>query len=1264
MAIRANARRLLSEFKVEGAGYAAFGASLGLIFGAWDGPGKADERPKSLVGEAGERPSVAAVREMAMRHPRELGVLRQLLLTTPAIFLGLRLGKRGREIGASPASMGLSVVALLWCPMLLYLYGGYPVLVPPSPLPCQTSLTGELHVRQGTAATAVALYGCPGHDIWHLVYPCAARLLLLPDLLVLVVFLWLRVEEGYVKGLGVLRMAPSFRRAGAGSQETLLQDSVNAPMTLRFRSISAPLQTKCIQLLCRLPAKDNVVQDANDQSVQEAYFRNEENTIDRRDPGSKSTIATDFERLPLSKKAISAARLVRAGDGHVDTASWVAILSDLIRCAPQMSPVLAVSLGSGVAKLGLTSKGRARDGWKEVITLKIGLFAAIATQLTKDARQLRPQDIARAISGLANSQSVASTHPVFQALAEAALEKSDEFEGSSSVQLVNGLAKLRLGSGPDGVLSHFAKVLQSWLGELYPKELAIVANAYSRSGVPREACESLFEALASLALQSLEELQSQDLAHLSNAFAKLDVPGGRPAQELMSKMGKYAQQRLPDLDMQHIATISFAYAKAQHPQAVPLLAAVADHVDAVAGLEKFSTQELVNLLSAFAKMRVRHPMLLEKISDYWLKHPQVISKMEAVDLLFASSSMARLQCANRDVFALMAETVSKKNRKVSPKQAIYLLQSFAQVQCSDLGLTSSLAPLLRQALQDPGRQGPSPSDWVVALGALSANGDAHTADVVELCESIVDSCDFARLSTLDIAQLLRALSRLPLLRAPQAAESLAWRVLEDPGGFATPDLLLAVHSAISLHCDMPNSGISDSLFRSFAALLSQELAAGNRLSMLTASELIMAVSTLSKAACSEEAAWNAVTSQATALLAELSPDLGRSELQTLLHAMLVVLSACARHQLQDGNLFRATYAWLSRLHDGSFVATERWHLLAEDVVRQGLFAGSLAKLGAASYMETQAWGIAPADYFGTWSYILHCCSSAGHLQDRGLLFLGLGHAVAGLPRAEGQLHGLLRDAALKQCQATANAVPADARKANASEPLEEDLANYSQILTGLQCFEFFSAWNPSLAEARTIVSLLDAVLPHLQGRAIGQRRESSLSAEVADVLVGEGRSQPVLTLKASRLQVEAGWQPGLAKDILFLVNSSLEARTLALTCERCHRVVQRLEEAVPQRRASDGGIYQLLKAIALLLRKRGFDRKTPVPFEELEIDGHPLVAPSARREEEAALALEQVVHLVRASSEITGVRLTNCAILGQHASITEVGRLLKQMGRM
>ncbi|CAE7211159.1 unnamed protein product [Symbiodinium sp. CCMP2592] len=181
-------------------------------------------------------------------------------------------------------------------------------------------------------------------------------------------------------------------------------------------------------------------------------------------------------------------------------------------------------MSNAVAKLGL-SKGSVGDGWQEVRSLKVGLFAALATKLCGDANLLSPQEIARAISGLANSQAVPATHPAFGALSEAALKRSDDFQGSSAVQLVNGLAKLRLGSGPEGLLSHFAYVLQSWLSELYPKELAIVANAYSRSGVPRQACEDLFGPLATLALESLEELRSQDLAHLSNAFAKLDVPG-------------------------------------------------------------------------------------------------------------------------------------------------------------------------------------------------------------------------------------------------------------------------------------------------------------------------------------------------------------------------------------------------------------------------------------------------------------------------------------------------------------------------------------------------------------------------------------------------------------------------------------------------------------------------------------------------------------------------------------------------------------------
>ncbi|OLQ10445.1 hypothetical protein AK812_SmicGene5847 [Symbiodinium microadriaticum] len=253
----------------------------------------------------------------------------------------------------------------------------------------------------------------------------------------------------------------------------------------------------------------------------------------------------------------------------------------------------------------------------------------------------------------------------------------------------------------------------------------------------------------------------------------------------------------------------------------------------------------------------------------------------ALDAVVRARALALLlQFPSRDVFALMADAISKKKRKVSPKQAIYLMQSFAQVQCGDLGLTATLAPLLRQALEDPG-------------------------------EAIVDNCDFGRLSSLDVAQLLRALSRLPLLKAPQAAETLAWHVLEEQQG------------------DRPGSGISDSLFHALLALLSQELASGNRLSGLSASELMTAASALSKAAqgwwavdpgteCSDPVLFldrwlpgallparqrhcskkRRRKLDASCLKAHKCLAVGGNELQSLLHALLVVLNACARHALQ------------------------------------------------------------------------------------------------------------------------------------------------------------------------------------------------------------------------------------------------------------------------------------------------------------------------------------------------------------------------------
>mmetsp|Transcript_11192 Transcript_11192/g.24213 ORF Transcript_11192/g.24213 Transcript_11192/m.24213 type:complete len:142 (-) Transcript_11192:141-566(-) len=127
MTALSHARRLLVEFKAMGAGYAAFGAGMGVLCGAMDGPAPASEPPtRAAELVPGERPSFAAVKQQVSRHPRELGVVRQLLLTFPGICLALPLGRRGHAAGAPFASMAICVTALIWCPLLLYLYGGYP----------------------------------------------------------------------------------------------------------------------------------------------------------------------------------------------------------------------------------------------------------------------------------------------------------------------------------------------------------------------------------------------------------------------------------------------------------------------------------------------------------------------------------------------------------------------------------------------------------------------------------------------------------------------------------------------------------------------------------------------------------------------------------------------------------------------------------------------------------------------------------------------------------------------------------------------------------------------------------------------------------------------------------------------------------------------------------------------------------------------------------------------------------------------------------
>eukprot|EP00929_Paragymnodinium_shiwhaense_P017276 TRINITY_DN126358_c0_g1_i1.p1 TRINITY_DN126358_c0_g1~~TRINITY_DN126358_c0_g1_i1.p1 ORF type:complete len:161 (-),score=19.64 TRINITY_DN126358_c0_g1_i1:196-678(-) len=146
MAAAGHARQLLEEFSPFVRHYNLGAALLGVGFGAWDRPvprkkvevlpvptsvhsgleSDAEAAPSGVAAPA-QRPSITEIaRKAAHDQPKELGFLRQLVLTTPGVVLAFRLGRRAREINAAPSALLLAAVPSLSCPLLLYILGGYP----------------------------------------------------------------------------------------------------------------------------------------------------------------------------------------------------------------------------------------------------------------------------------------------------------------------------------------------------------------------------------------------------------------------------------------------------------------------------------------------------------------------------------------------------------------------------------------------------------------------------------------------------------------------------------------------------------------------------------------------------------------------------------------------------------------------------------------------------------------------------------------------------------------------------------------------------------------------------------------------------------------------------------------------------------------------------------------------------------------------------------------------------------------------------------
>ncbi|CAK9089079.1 Hypothetical protein (Fragment), partial [Durusdinium trenchii] len=794
-------------------------------------------------------------------------------------------------------------------------------------------------------------------------------------------------------------------------------------------------------------------------------------------------IVRDFQELAVGKKAVVATRLVRQAEKQLGDSAWVSILSDLTHSLPEMSPQSLSSTCQAVAKLGF---GRRAN--QEMRTAKTRLFEQLAALVQERAREMGPQEIARSVSGLAISKEVAASHPVFSALGEAATSRLDDFQAPAAAQLVNGLSKLRLGGGSSGVLAQFAGVLKDWLSELYPKELALVANAYARCSVPASVCDSLFEELATLVVKCMDDLVSQDVANLANAFAKLDAPGGQAGQELLLQLARHA--KLPEMDPPHIAAMAWAYARLKHPEAPKLLWAIAEQLSSSKGFHCFSTQEIVNLLSAFAKTRVRHQLLLEHVVTYLKENPQVVAQMVPLDILYTASSLARMQIFDETVYNLLAQNI-RRTWKISAKQGIYFLQSLMQAQCLDKDLANGLVPILQQALQR-GQKDPSTSDWVVALGVLTSIPE-NSKEIDHLCEEIVGHCadhvmQGRPLSGLDMSYLLRALSRKRFDKTAELTPLLLWRLIENHGSFAISEFVSAVNFAVTMYVeDAVAFGVTDSIYSSVLNLLIQELTSGKRMIGLTHHELLTVASTLSKVADQEysEPAWSAMMRETSRILME-DLEAAVSSDASLTHAIVVVLNCCARAHAREALLLGPIYEWL---------ASNRINHLRGDLSRQGILAISLAKLGAAGQLEVRDLAMTQRQYFAAWSQLLEGASRTAPLEDRGPLVLGLAHTLHGLTLwSTPRQRALFREATIQQIRLAA----LETKDTKIDTP--GILANMFQIYTGLQCFAFAGLDDVSRSDLQTMSNLLEILEPYLLRNTWSNSREGRAEMDVISAL--------------------------------------------------------------------------------------------------------------------------------------------------------------------
>lgn len=827
-------------------------------------------------------------------------------------------------------------------------------------------------------------------------------------------------------------------------------------------------------------------------------------------------MVAELASLRTHELPMAVARLARTCRDATPS-DWDKVMQLLRKHVPAMSPSAVAATLNAVPRV--KAKGKKQ------------LFLDLAERVEPEVQKLTHDELARATSGLVISQAVKANHSSLRVLYAECVARRSEFEASSTVQVLNAFTKVRLGGGADGLVAAFSPQVREWMPEFYPMEMALAANAYSRVVVKDP---EMFGELAEKISMSMSDLNNQDVATVANAFAKVQAVECR---SLFTKLAATVKYRMQEFRSHHLVEVAWAFSRVRHSESAPLLEAIASHMHEIGNLDRFVAKELVNLLSAFATIRIRHQLFIGDVHAHLGQRPEFVRAMSAFDLLYTASSLARLDAGHPTVFALIGEAVLA-SRLPSPKQAVYLLHSFSRVQCVHTELFAAITPHLHASLNDKGL---STSDQVVAICAY-VNAGLHTSPEAQaLCSDIITDCcepDDQGLSALDTSLLLRALARAGGHGwSTSAVQHLVARTVAAHEQFSNTDFLMAVHAAVQIYADGPgrSKGIEprDNLFNALMTLAVGELGSGGRLSRLAPSELMTAANVIARAGghsgYAEANAWASITNQLVRLLDEslASPSEPRcsddrssvvdcvnsdgavaAKVQQegggvqseLLACIVVVMNCCSRACFRDCGMFISVYSWLSRSCGSLTDPAEQASL--------SYLVASFAKLGAASQAEASGAGVPVQDFERTWTWILTSPSPCASHVELALFLNGLAHAIAGASTRSVPLwfrKALVAAASSRLCAMLPHFEARDTGVGIKDATDADMLASCSQALAALQCLSLLGDWLAArpLRELSTLSAALAAFSPAILARGTStNRKESPLAMEVTDVVEG------------------------------------------------------------------------------------------------------------------------------------------------------------------